>query len=319
MTIYTRPVILGSLSLLITLVGSHYCFGQAKITFLDVGQGDASVIQVSQANGEPFTIVVDGGDGDSDLKDNLPALLSQDPTIELVVLSHPHKDHVGALDWLAGTTITIGQVWWTDENFSEGNYDRFRQRLQARGIPAQRPTEAVHSFPGFSNFRLRVFNNGQEFVGTQGSDINNDSLVFQLMYEPSPAVRVTALFTGDIEQEEGRRLVTQFGQQLKSDIVKVPHHGSDALFPQFPSEVAARFAFVSSSGTHGTFKHPRKEALDLYDATARVSCTCDAARKKVSFTVVLSQQGGISVSPTQPPYFVWERQSNGTLKRVTVQ
>jgi competence protein ComEC len=315
----TRPVILGLFSLLITLVEGHSCLGQAKITFLDVGQGDASVIQILQANGEPFTIVVDGGDGDSDLKSNLPALLSQDPTIELVVLSHPHRDHAGALDWLAGSAIPIGQVWWTNEDFSEGNYGRFRQRLHVRGIPTQRPTEAVHSFPGFSNFRLRVFNNGQEFVGTDGSDINNDSLVFQLMYEPSPTVRVTALFTGDIEREQGQRLATQFGQQLKSDIVKVPHHGSDALFPQFPSEVAARFAFVSSTGTHGTFKHPRKEAIDLYGATARVFCTCDAARKKVNFTVVLSQQGGISVSPTQPPYFVWERQPNGSLKRVTVQ
>ena len=246
-------------------------------------------------------------------------MLSQDPTVELIVLSHPHKDHVSALDWLAGSAIPIERVWWTDETFSQPDYNRFRQRIQARGIPAEKPAEALHSFPGFTNFRLRVFNNGQEFPGTDGDDINNDSLVFQLVYEPSPAVGVTVLFTGDIEREQGQRLVTQFGQQLKSDIVKVPHHGSDALFPQFPSEVAARFAFVSSTGTHGTFKHPRKEALDLYGATAKVFCTCDAARKKVSFTVVLNQQGGISVSPTQPPYFVWERQSNGTLKRVTVQ
>jgi len=162
-------------------------------------------------------------------------------------------------------------------------------------------------------------NNGQEFSGTNGGDINNDSLVFQQIYEPASEVKVTVLFTGDIDREQGEMLVSQHGDDLKSDIVKVPHHGSDALFEQFPAKVAARFAFVSSSGTHGTFKHPRKEALDLYANTAKIFCACDAAQEKVNFTVVLSDGGDIAVLPTQPPYFVWERQPNGKLKKIVVQ
>jgi hypothetical protein len=67
----------------------------------------------------------------------------------------------------------------------EGNYDRFRGRIHNKGIPAERPTESIHSFPGFSNFKLRVFNNGQEFPGTSGDDINHDSLVFQLSQPPT--------------------------------------------------------------------------------------------------------------------------------------
>jgi len=304
---------------LFSTIGSQPSQAEAKITFLDVGQGDSAVIQIAQPVGEPFTIIVDGGDGDSDLKDNLPALLAADPTIELVVLSHPHKDHTGALDWLITSNFVVKRVWWTEESVEEGNYGRFKKRIQDKGIPAERPTESIHSFTGFSNFELRVFNNGQEFPGTNGDDINNDSLVFQLIYEPAIDVKVTALFTGDIEKEQGEMLVSQFGNELKSDIVKVPHHGSEKLFDQFPTKVAARFAFVSSSGTNKTFKHPRKIALDKYADTAQVFCTCDAAGKKVSFTVVLTDAGDVSPPlPSQPPYFVWQLQPDGKLKKITV-
>ena len=304
---------------LFTVLGSQPCAADVKITFLDVGQGDSAVIQITQPTGEPFTIIVDGGNGDSDLKANLVTLLAHDPTVELVVLSHPHKDHTGALDWLINSTFAVKRVWWTEESVHEGNYDRFKDRIQKKGIPAERPTESIHSFPGFSNFRLRVFNNGQEFPGTDGDSINNDSLVFQLIYEPASEVKTTVLFTGDIEREQGEMQVSQFGDELKSDIVKVPHHGSDKLFEQFQAKVAARFAFVSSSGTNATFMHPRKTAIDLYARTAQVFCTCDAAQKKINFTAVLSDDGDISVSPSQPPYFVWERQSNNKFKRITVQ
>jgi competence protein ComEC len=300
------------------IFGSQSCLAQAKITFLDVGQGDSAVIQIHQPVGEPFTIIVDGGDGDSDLKDNLLTLLALDPTVELVVLSHPHKDHTGALDWLINSAFVVKRVWWTEEAVHERNYDRFKQRIQIKGIPAERPGESIRSFSGFSNFKLQVFNNGQEFPGTSGADINNDSLVFQLIYEPASDVKVTALFPGDIQREQGEMLVNQFGDELKSDIVKVPHHGSEELFEPFPAKVAARFAFVSSSGTNKTFKHPRKKALDLYANTAQVFCTCDAAQKKVNLTAVLSENGDISVSPSQPPYFVWERRPNGKLKKIIV-
>ncbi|MBI4454765.1 MAG: MBL fold metallo-hydrolase [Acidobacteria bacterium] len=306
---------------LIVVVGISWislALGDARITFLDAGQSDSAVIQISQPHGEPFTIIVDGGDGDSDLEDSLPGLLTDDPTIELVVLSHPHKDHVGALDWLADSDVSIQAVWWTEETFSEANYKRFKQRIAANGIPATRPEEDIIQFPGFSNFRLRVFNNGQEFAGTSGKNINNDSLVFQLIYQPNDNISITALFTGDIEEEQGELLVSQFGDELKSDIVKVPHHGSEALFDEFPARVDARFAFVSSSGTHGTFKHPRKDALDLYAQTAEIFCTCDSKKKKVNFTATISDAGDISVLPAQPSYFVWARQANGKLKRVVV-
>jgi len=290
-----------------------------RITFIDAGQADASVTQIEQPSGEPFTIVVDGGDGRSDIEDNLPGLLVNDPTVELIVLTHPHKDHTLGLDWLVNSsTIPIGQVWFSDEEqVSLDQYVDFLAGVANRGIPISRPAESVHQFPGFTGFDLRVFNNGRESPGASGEDGNNDSVVFQVRYRPAPSLTVTALFTGDIEGEQDELLVQQFGSELRSDIVKVPHHGSGELFPGFPAAVAARFAFVSSSGTNLTFRHPRKSALDLYDATAQIFCTCDAARRKRDFTLTVNNAGNISVTPVQPPYFVWVTTAGG-LRRRTV-
>ena len=290
-----------------------------KITFIDARQADAALIQIDQGSGEPFTIIVDGGDGDSDLEDNIPGLMTGDSTVELLVLSHPHRDHIEALDWLIKDSgKTIERVWWGGEGHTIGGFARFKNAIDTEGVMLVRPAEAFHHFVGAPGFTIRVLNNGMEFPGTAGKDINNDSLVFQLIYEPQVGVRVTSLFTGDIEEEQGRMLVAEYGDELKSDIVKVPHHGSDHLFDDFPAKVAAKFAYVSSSGTHRGFKHPRKSALDLYDATAEIFCTCDAAETTHHITVTVNESGDISTSPIQPPYFAWERNSSGILQRITV-
>src|SRR5262245_54306501 len=126
---HMKSLRLCSVTCFLVLGSTYRCLADAKLTFLDVGQGDATVIQIAQATGEPLTIIVDGGDGDSDLTTNLPGLLSQDPTIELVVLSHPHKAHTGALDWLITSQFTVKRVWWTEESADEGNYKRFKNRI----------------------------------------------------------------------------------------------------------------------------------------------------------------------------------------------
>jgi competence protein ComEC len=308
-------------SLLISLfifADTVLCAAGVKITFLDVGVGDAAVIQIDQA-GEPFTIIVDAGNTDSDLKDNLPALLAQDPTVELVVLSHPHDDHTGALPWLINSRYAVKRVWWTAEIYSEPNYNLFRISCLAKGIPIERPAETNISFPGFSNFQLRVFSNGQKFSGTSGSAINNNSLVFQLIFEPSPQVKTTVLFTGDIWREEGQRLVEQYGDGLRSDVIRVPHHGSTRLFEEFAGKVGARYAIVSASATNKTYMLPRKEALDLYAKFGSIYCTCGDENKKKNITVTISDSREISVSRDQAPYFAWIQDENGKLKKIVVK
>jgi len=290
-----------------------------RITFIDAGQADAALIQIAQDSDEPFTIVVDGGDGDDDLRTTLPTLLMGDPTIELVVLSHPHRDHVGGLDWLVTASgIPVQRVWWNGDVHDIGDFELFMFGILGNDIVITRPEEDFYHFIGAPGLTIRVLNNGLEFAGTDGDSLNNDSLVFQIIYEPRTGVRVTALFTGDIEELQGEMLVNQYGDELKSNIVKVPHHGSADLFDEFPARVAADLAFVSSTGTHAGFKHPRLTTLELYAATAEIFCTCDAAETLLDITVTVDDMGNISVSPDQPPYFVWARSPDGIIQRVVI-
>jgi hypothetical protein len=121
--------------------------------------------------------------------------------------------------------------------------------VDAKGISLARPAETLHVFEGFDNFALRVFNNGMEFHGTAGQDLNNDSIVFHLVFEPEPGLEVTVLYTGDIEGDQGQMLIAQFGDELKSDIVKIPHHGSDHLFEDFPSNTPGRLPLTCTTLT----------------------------------------------------------------------
>jgi beta-lactamase superfamily II metal-dependent hydrolase len=162
-----------------------------------------------------------------------------------------------------------------------------------------------------------VLNNDLDFPGTEGRDLNNDSRVFQLIYQPAVDVKVRALFTGDIEKDQGEMLVAEYGDELKSDIVKIPHHGSDHLFDEFPIKVAAKFAYVSSTGTHGNFKHPRKSALDRYALTAKIFCTCDEDLDDHHITVTVDEVGNIETTD-QVPNLVRDRDSNDVLQMITI-
>ncbi len=127
------PVKCLAITVTLLLAFLDLALAEMKNTFIDAGQADAAVVQITRDSGEPFTILVDGGDGDSDLENNLPNIVAQDPTIELIVLSHPHRDHTGGLDWLVKeSTFVVDRVWWTNEVFSEGNYERFREGIKRR-------------------------------------------------------------------------------------------------------------------------------------------------------------------------------------------
>ena len=173
-------------------------FEGMKITFIDAGQADAAVVQITAGPpAEPFTIIVDGGYGDSDLKESLPDHSRRRPDDRARrCLASARRSH-GALDWLVNTSgRLIKEVWFSDEEgITEDDYVAFLAGIARKNIPISRPSETVHTFPGFKVFDLRVFNNGREFPGEGGPALNNDSVVFQVRYRPQN-VTVTAAVHG---------------------------------------------------------------------------------------------------------------------------
>ena len=143
------------LLLLIVLMPS-IVMGDMNITFIDAGQADAAVIQIDQDSGEPFTIIVDGGDGDRDLEDNIPGLMTGDPTVELLIVSHPHRDHTGALDWLINDSgKTIGRIWWGGDDHDIDEFKAFKAAVDAKDLILTRPSETTFSFFAATDFSIR--------------------------------------------------------------------------------------------------------------------------------------------------------------------
>ncbi len=103
------------------------CFADMRITFIDAGQADAALIQIDQDG-------VDGGDHENDLENNLPAMMTGDSTVELVVLSHPHDDHADGLDWLISDSgFDVQRLWWSDESHDIDAFEDLELAIAAEG------------------------------------------------------------------------------------------------------------------------------------------------------------------------------------------
>ena len=187
------------------------------VHFLDVGLGDAMFVEAPQG----VRILIDGGGqfrGDYDVGKSIitPFLLSRKVrTVDYVVNTHPHADHAGGLIHIL-RFFSVGHFVTGGYFLREAKFLDLLALLKEKGIPLEIWKDGEHrSFKG--GMVMDVLNPGR---GTSIENANNASLVLKL------ALHDTSFFlTGDIDREVEERLVLG-GAPLKSNILKVPHHGS---------------------------------------------------------------------------------------------
>lgn len=248
-----------SLSLAILLIVSmpNSIIRPLEITFLDVGQGDCILIRT------PFQqhILIDGG-GDSvywqqrgrnvGLTTVVPYLKYRGiEHLDLVILSHPHEDHLhGLLAVLEH--FSIGMVVDNGQTHTTPSYAKYLELILAKEIPYQR-LNAGDQLRLRGGVNLTVLHPHTFRMGTS-SDLNNNSLVINLSYQGR-----NALFTGDIDWE-GMEALLHSGTLSKVELVKVPHHGSKAaLVPEFYQVIQPRYAVISVG--KNSFGHPHPDLL----------------------------------------------------------
>jgi competence protein ComEC len=261
--------IIPGLFLLLPVVGMAYPsmpgFSKPlKMTFLDVGQGDSTVIQFPDGR----VMVVDGGRafGDFDLGRLVVAPYLWDQGIhhiDYLVASHPQLDHIGGLIFLM-KRFTVGEVW-TNGVEKEGEfYRQFRTTLHLRGLIEKKISREVTPQP-IGPCRV-YFLNPAVFLSTsragsgkaKGSLENNRSIVLKLS-----CYSYSFLLTGDIEAEAERELSDR-GELLEATVIKVPHHGSrGAMEPAFLKTVSPKVAVISV-GAHNPYGHPAPGVLAAY-------------------------------------------------------
>ncbi|MCU1677496.1 MAG: putative Competence protein, partial [Frankiales bacterium] len=219
----------------------------------DIGQGDALVLRAAAGT----TVLVDTGPDPATVASCLRDLGVRD--VAAVVLTHMHADHVDGLSgvlgsWPVGTIVVSGFG-------DEAGLARVTATATAAGIPLTRVAPGQRLDVGA--LALSVLAPGHAFSGTR-SDENNDSVVLRAVIDGA----FTALLTGDVEPEAQRALLDN-GADLRVDVLKIPHHGSDHQDGQFLRASGARFA-VASLGAGNTYGHPSARTLDaLHDTGVR--------------------------------------------------
>jgi competence protein ComEC len=195
----------------------------ARVTFLDVGQGNAAVIEAPagatwlvDAGGRLFGTPATPGDPSDPGQAVVRFLQSRRARrLELVVVSHPHPDHFGGLAAVAAA-FTIDEVWISGDDPGDPRWAVLLADLAARGVRVRRPAAGTEARAGAA--RLAVLSGAAD----PDRGVNDNSLVVAL----SIAGR-RVLFPGDLEAAGEAALVrTVPAAALASDVVLVPHHGS---------------------------------------------------------------------------------------------
>ena len=224
------------------------------VMFFDVGQGDAIFIETPGGR----QVVVDGG-SDPLLMTRLlgERMRFNDRHIDIVAATHPNSDHIGGLAQVL-ERYDVGAVLERRIEYESGAYEAWARLVDAEEAKGARVIEAsagqVITLDG--DVRIEVLGPPPILLGGTESDADNASLVLRLVYG-----EVSILLTGDIFSEAERALLAS-GAALDSDVLKVPHHGSDSSSTRDFLSAVGPAAAVISVGEGNSYGHPHANVVE---------------------------------------------------------
>lgn len=250
-----NAIFLGMLATLAALVWYPVFYFEShaglRVTFFDVGQGD-SILATEEGSTQ---ILVDGGPGDSVLAKLGRSMPFWDRTVEVVILTHPEKDHItGLLEVLQ--RYNVGFVLWTGVSHTTAEYQEWVRILEERRIPVIL-AHAGQRLIVSDMLSFDILSPSRALAGKPEKNLNETSIVGQLQYGER-----LILLTGDIGKPTERRLLFEAREKLDSDILKVGHHGSkNSSLPEFIELVSPNYAVIQV-GRKNRYGHPTGEVLD---------------------------------------------------------
>ena len=175
--------------------------------------------------------------------------------IDYMVCTHAHKDHVGGLS-APLSVMPVGAVYAPVTESDSKAYQTFKRKV------AEQNTEIMHSV-NYENFPLGSARVEILASPTDADNFNNTSIILKVTHGNK-----SFLFTGDAEREEEQTLLDK---NIKADVLKVGHHGSDTSTSYvFLREVMPEYAVISC-GKGNQYGHPTEEVLSrLRDADVKV-------------------------------------------------
>ena len=240
-----------SVAILVWIAALSKPDGRLHVVFDDVGQGDAALITTPSGQ----HILVDGGPDPAVAARLLGSRLPfWDRTVDLVVLTHPHADHVTGLTEVL-RRYDVKLVLEREIDHQSPPLAAWREELAEEGAVVSQAWAGQMITVGDGVF-AHVLWPPQTQSTEAPSDLNSASVVLRLTYGD-----VSFLLTGDL-LSEGEAGLLALGAAIDSEVLKVAHHGSrsssSGVFLQAVSPVAA----VISSGEGNRFSHPDPETVD---------------------------------------------------------
>lgn len=226
--------------------------GKLHVVFCNVGQGDAVYIRTPNNQ----DMLIDGGPDNKVLSCLGKYMPFYDRTIDVVVLTHPQKDHLqGLISVIERYTVkhfVIGVVG----NETEG-YQQLVEAIEKKKVP----TKNLYSGDTFSlgSVKFSVLWPERNWVSshtTLDTGLNSFSYFLHLSYGA-----FDALFTGDGDRQIQPEIMRQ-ASLPDVEVLKFPHHGSKTgILPAFLDKVKPELAVISVG--KNSYGHPSKEAIDL--------------------------------------------------------
>lgn len=247
--------------------------GEISVHYIDVGQGDCQLIVAGNTR-----VLIDSGE--EIYADRVIHYISKMGfrRLDYVIATHQHTDHIGGMSKIL-EAFSIGKFIMPqvpDDLIPMGKeFEQMLDVIEKRGITAE------YSRQGSS---IQLGNGAKlDFLGPVHDDyisLNNYSIVCRLVHGER-----SFLFTGDVERAAESDLVNS-GENLRSDVLKIPHHGStSSSTPSFIEAINPRYAVISV-GKGNSYGHPKTEVLSRLSKH-----NCEIITTMQSGTVVFVSDG----------------------------
>lgn len=222
--------------------------GKLVIRFLDIGQGDAELIQL--ADGQ--TILIDSGDRGAPTVDLLKKYGVKQ--INLAIATHPHADHIGEMRDIM-RAFKVDEFWDSGFNHPTATYSNMLQEIKDRGIKFSTPKQGETR--KFGDALIEVLHPANDLPD---DNPNNASVVVRLTFGGK-----RFLFTGDTEVESWQQMLASEKDKLRADLLKAAHHGSSNGTTSEVLDAVRPAIYTISCAVGNDYHHPHPKVMDMLE------------------------------------------------------
>lgn len=228
-----------------------------QIFYIDVGQGDSILILTPEGH----SILIDAGDTSTAskqaikdcLEKNLPKNSDNEQILDYAIFTHPDADHIGGAQVIM-EAFPAKKVILPKKEHTTASYRKMIEQIN------ENDSELIYAKAGTSYTLDSIAFKIIAPYSAEYSDMNNYSVVIHLTYGTT-----SFLFVGDAETASEKEMLEHYREDLKSDILKVGHHGSDtSSSSEFLAAVQPKYGIVSC-GKDNKYGHPTPEILKRYE------------------------------------------------------